>query len=212
MGKQITGKMEDKNQIENTYHSMCHDAIAWIDQSDRHIIASQVIYREWEKLFKKHPDLPIEQDQNIIALLDSYMLLLGLGMENIIKALIISIKPDFDSIKELDLYKWSANGGHGIKEMFLFNIPNLNHEEIDLLDRLQEFIVWAGKYNVPNKSTNYIASKTPLNTQRYKPIDNQTAKKLIQKVKTITIDNWESNKTFYWKWKENSEKNKKACP
>lgn len=202
--------MEDLNNIENTYHSMFHDAIAWLDQSDRNIIASQVIYREWETILEQHPDLPTELNQTIIALLDSYMLLLGLGMENLIKALIISLKPDFESVKELDSYKWSANGGHGIKEMFTFNFPDLNQEEIDLLDRLQEFIVWAGKYNIPNKSSNYIASKTPHNKQCLKLIDNHTAMKLIEKVKPMINENWETNMSFFWKWKEKFEKNNKS--
>lgn len=97
----------------------------------------------------------------IIAYSEAYMLIMGYSVENSLKgfALEIYLKdhnqveiPDFNTLKK---NVWKIQNGHDLPKLIrLFDI-NLAASEDNLLLRLKNFIVWAGKYHIPTDSKTF---------------------------------------------------------
>lgn len=194
--------MDKYEQVESLFHSTFRDAYSWVDRAEKHLIVSEIIHNELFIVLENHPDIPDEITQKVMALLESYLLLCGLAFENLVKGLIISIKPDFNDKKELNAYKWNTKGGHGIKEMFDYNFQSLDETEKELIERLEEFLIWAGKYEIPLESNKYIKSKFPKNLENFKSTDKIVAESIFEKIKLVIEKNWEQNEKLYWNWKD----------
>jgi hypothetical protein len=192
--------MDDHKEIEYIFHSSLRDANSWVEQAEKHLLVSEILYKEILELIANYTEIPDEMTRKALALFESYMLLCGLAFENLIKGLIISIKPDFNVMTELNQYKWKSKGGHGIKEMFDFNYPNLDNSEIELIERLEEFLIWIGKYAIPLNSDKLYKSKYPVNKQSFYSTDIIIASELFKKVKIQIEENWKENEILLWRW------------
>lgn len=69
------------------------------------------------------------------------MLLTGFAFENLLKGILYGCNPKQN-------LKTGYGGGHGILKM-PNEISPLSSEELDLLERLQRYLVWAGRYQLP---------------------------------------------------------------
>ena len=99
------------------------------------------------------------------GLLMSSMLLLGLAIENLVKGVYVAKNPEVVDERKIDSSGWKTDGGHGIAD-FVKAFISVDQEEEELLVRLQEYIIWAGRYPIPNKSTRFYNSRYPVN-KRY---------------------------------------------
>jgi hypothetical protein len=132
-------KMTSKENMQYIFESANRSAPAWIDKGKGLLLAAETLNTELLNVCDQYLSAPLPDiiQPKFIGLMDGLMLLLGLAIENAIKGFIVANKPDFNSISELDIYKISSSGGHGIKEMVVFNIKELSPIEIDLLERLE---------------------------------------------------------------------------
>jgi len=200
--------METKQNIEDLYFVLLHDAYSWVQKAERHLIPANIIHKELvNHLHGKH-EIPDELTDMVMGLIDSYMLLLSLSFENIIKGLIVSIKPDFIDTDELKIYKWGTHGGHGIVEMLKCNFKSLDSIDSDLIERLQTYLIWAGKYQIPKSPDKYVSSRIPKIQKMYRENDNITAERLFNKIKRQIELNWERNLSVYYRWNDEYYDNK----
>jgi hypothetical protein len=77
------------------------------------------------------------------------MLLAGLALENLTKGILIGRNPSIVSSVNLDLKLLvNTKGGHDLSKLAQQAAPNLSPNEMDLVERLVVFVVWAGKYPI----------------------------------------------------------------
>lgn len=62
------------------------------------------------------------------------------------------------------------------------SLMTLEPDEDELLDRLQEYVVWAGRFPIPTKSGRYHQSRNPINKHQFNT-DLSTADRLFEKLK-----------------------------
>ncbi|QHV98729.1 hypothetical protein [Spirosoma endbachense] len=82
------------------------------------------------------------------------MMLIGFSFENLIKAIPVSRTPSKTTRRELAKDLWDKRKGHFLLHLIPNDI-NLSDQERDLLNRLQTFTVWAGRYPLPMQSQHY---------------------------------------------------------
>ncbi len=173
--------------IEGTeyYEMVSRDPFAWLVISERLKYSSEVIHEKLIELFKKYKDdHNYNDEENIVALWYSYYLLIGYSFENLIKGLSVennSDTKDFDDI----IKKWNYNSGHGITRIAQDNITDLTQNEISLLQKLETYIVWAGKYNLPKNVNKYNNERS---RHFYNSKDYDTITALYDKIRNILLD------------------------
>ncbi|HKJ81555.1 MAG TPA: hypothetical protein VJ954_05980 [Ignavibacteriaceae bacterium] len=190
----------DKN-LDFQFNSFYRSATEWSEKGRGLLTSAEIINTELLSIsIRNTQKIPDELTTKFGGLIDSLQLLLGFAIENAIKGNIIASRPDFKDISELNQYKFNDLGGHGIVNMVKANIEQISSSEIDLLDRLQESIIWAGRYNSPkypinNKNINSIHPEFSSN-------DFKICSQLFEKIEKSTIKKWEKNETRYYSWKD----------
>lgn len=140
----------------DTYELLASDELNWLERAEGLRLSANVIYAAFEEVMPLSQTLPGVREKKL-AFMQSYMLLTAIAFENVLKGLAVIDDP-------AGWRRLQDDGGHGIST-FAAAITELSDKERDLLQRLQEYLVWAGRYNVPTKATRY-AAKHGLRTLR----------------------------------------------
>lgn len=195
--------MTIQENLQHFVESTNRSAPAWLEQGKGLLLAAETLNTELLQLCDQfNPSIPDNIQPKFLGLMDGLMLLLGLSIENAIKGFIIANKPDFKNYSDLDTYKFNSSGGHAIKEMVDFNIKPLEPIEVDLLERLQEAIIWAGKYNSPRK-TNKICRNIDSIHPSFQEKDFYNCSILFNRIELLTMHKWEQTESLYWIWCDN---------
>ena len=74
----------------------------------------------------------------------------GFAVENAAKAALVVRDPTVITDRgTIDRAKLGSNGGHGLCGIAQSVLSSLSRDEQTLLDKLQEYVVWAGRYTIP---------------------------------------------------------------
>ncbi len=98
---------------------------------------------------------PSKEMNEKLALFESFMLLLGLSVENMIKGYVIinyqlnNTSTSFKNLKELKNKACGGNNGHELSKILASCDFEVYKAEKDLLERLETFVKWAGRYPIP---------------------------------------------------------------
>jgi len=85
-------------------------------------------------------------------------MLMGFAFENIAKGIIIT--RNHAVVSGAKLQKWPTNrSGHGLVKLIKVVLSQISPEEENLLLRLEEYAVWAGRYPIPWSSRDYKAAE-----------------------------------------------------
>jgi hypothetical protein len=88
----------------------------------------------------------------------TYMMLTGFAFENVAKGIIIT--RNHAMVGDTKLQKWPTNrSGHGLVKLIKTVLSQISSEEEDLLLRLEEYAVWAGRYPIPWSLRDYKAAE-----------------------------------------------------
>lgn len=83
----------------------------------------------------------------------------GFSIENAAKGVVVAKLPTIIAGNRLDSSVWRAKGtGHEISAIIRGIDEDLYVAAGDLLDRAQEFVIWAGRYPTPMKRESYCAA------------------------------------------------------
>lgn len=86
------------------------------------------------------------------------MMLMGFAFENLAKAVLIT--RDHSIVGDAKLGKWPTDrGGHGFAKLIRSILCQLSPDEENLLLRLEEYVVWAGRYPIPKSLHDYKAAE-----------------------------------------------------
>lgn len=137
------------NDAEETYRFVESDALSWLEHGRGSLLSAEVVYAALTKIMPLSQTLPGIRDKKL-AYMQSFMLLTAIAFENLLKGIAVAAEPTgWKALK--------ADGGHGIST-FAAMFTTLSEPESDLLQRLQEYLLWAGRYIIPRESARYIAN------------------------------------------------------
>jgi hypothetical protein len=197
--------MTSQKDLQYFIDTSNRSAPSWLEKGKKILLAAEILNTEFLQLYQKYSNsFPDDIELKLMGLMDSLMLLLGLAIENAIKGLIISNLPDFENVSDLEKHKFNSLGGHGIKQMVEFNISPLDPIEIDLIERLQESVIWAGKYNAPKKPNKINENSNSIHPA-FGDKDFHNCLLLFNKIDLLTMQNWEKTENQYWRWCDNHE-------
>jgi len=144
------------NDSQETYQLLESDPLSWLEQARGARLSADVIYAALTEIMPLSQTLPGVREKKL-AYMQSFMLLTALAFENLLKGIAVAEEPT--SWKRLQ-----DDSGHGIST-FAAAVTALSGAERDLLQRLQEYLVWAGRYTIPTKPARF-ASNHLLRTLR----------------------------------------------
>jgi len=138
----------------------------WLLCARRHLAVAEL-------LFKRVAELRMQQDHSIDEFSGCHYagyLHAGLAVENAAKAGLISNDPSIVLPGGLDREKLGKRMGHGLLGLVESVLEGLSEIERRLLTKLEEHVVWAGKYTVPMKA-DVLYDDAALNTMRSSPLN-----------------------------------------
>jgi hypothetical protein len=176
-----------KQEAEEIFEAVCRDAQAWLAQANQLKMSADIIAME---LQDKMARIRFEQglDSQFLAFLKSYMLMIGMAFENLVKGILVGRDPSLVS-RELISNKLLPRGGHGISDGAK-KVCSISNEEFELLRRLEEYLVWAGKYPMPLKSEVFLNSQTPENLRSFSWADFELINKYFDRLAEILDNEW----------------------
>ena len=146
---------------EEQYKLAEGDALGWLEQARGELLSADVIYKAFVEIMPLSQTLPGIRERKL-AYMQSFMLLTALAFENVLKGVAVAEEPT--AWKRL-----RAEGGHGISD-FAAEVITLSDAERNLLQRLQEYSVWAGRYIIPTKAARYASNFHLLNLRGDDPL------------------------------------------
>lgn len=103
----------------------------------------------------------------------------GFAVENAVKAELISRDPTIVLPNgTLDGKKLGPKGGHGLRALVSSVLSDLTKEDQDILLKLEEHVIWAGRYTVPMKAT-VLYDHAVMNALRLSPADERARLKTL---------------------------------
>jgi hypothetical protein len=144
-------------RVNKTFWSEQYDKtgqlpITWLINSLSLKRAANIIFNQCLEDFEAKISSDPTDSKNEWPLTSIYMLLSGFALENLLKGIYIGRNPTF--VMEGKLKKWSSKSGHELLDLAEKTKFELSEDETNLLERLTEFVVWAGKYPIPKQFEN----------------------------------------------------------
>ena len=137
---------------EEMYELLGQSPLIWLQQAEFLKMSASLILDKFNEILPVPQAIPGIREQKV-AFVDSFMLLMGLSFENIIKGAHTAKTPSL--LIEDRLAVWRRHRkGHGISTLIRL-IISVTPEEENLLQRLEEYAFWAGRYPIPTNTTQY---------------------------------------------------------
>lgn len=169
-----------RQNSKKLYRTVGSDPNAWFERAEGLFYAATTLRDQFLSIRESPPALRRVATSGLVR---SSLLLLGLAVENAAKAVWIAKRPEIVSTTSFSGELFKSEGGHDLK-VLVGEVLDLSSAEKSLLDRLQEHVVWAGRYPIPKKSNRYHDSRSPTNKLSMRSnSDFLTAKTLIDRMK-----------------------------
>jgi hypothetical protein len=174
--------MNNTNEAE--YEMMGQDCLAWLEQAEFLRMSAALVWERFREILYISQVRPGIREQKL-AFTRSFMLLMGMSFENLIKGVHIAKTPNLSIEDRIKIWN-SYRGGHGISG--LINLAtSTSAQEKNLLRRLEEYVIWAGRYPIPRDTNQYRSAKKyrSLSTQD-PPLCDTLFERLASIIRTIT--------------------------
>lgn len=176
--------MTTRSESEELYELSGSEALIWLEKAQGLRYCAGILKDKLVEMWNETS--PVSRRVETLGVVSSTMLLLGLAFENLIKGVYVARKPALVDRIRLDRSLWQTDGGHGIRD-FAKSLMRLEPDEEELLDRLQEYVVWAGRFPVPTKAGRYHQNLSPVNKHQFSTADFDTADRLFGKLKELLL-------------------------
>lgn len=136
------------NSKHDDFATYATNPATWLFEASRHISV-------WKVLSEHATNLLVEGSYKVeeySGCRNAAMFHAGIAIENALKANIIRQEPSIISGGRVDMAKLGNKSGHGLVELANRVLPKLSEAELGLFRKLEEYVMWAGKYSVPLKA------------------------------------------------------------
>jgi hypothetical protein len=175
------GNMSRSNE-EEIYELLGQSPLTWLEQAEFLRMSATLILEKLREILPIPQVYPGIRAQKV-AFIQSYLLLMGLSFENLIKGVHIAKIPNLSI--ENRMKKWKLyRKGHGISTL-IKEIASVNSDEENLLKRLEEYAVWAGRYPIPMNTNQYLESIEPKNLRSFFTQDPALCDALFERLTSI---------------------------
>jgi hypothetical protein len=140
----------------------------WLEGSRRHLAVYEVLSDRLESLNMQSGR---SQDEFSGCFYAAY-LHAGLAVENAVKAFLVVKDPTIIEGGRIDRKKLGDRSGHSFVELTERILGSLSQTERDVLFKLEEHVVWAGKYTVPMKAE-ILYDQQQMNVLRNAPMNER---------------------------------------
>jgi hypothetical protein len=141
----MTNRRGADAEAQRTYEVLATDPIAWLKKAE---LLRRAARLSWHALAKLHGKPPALVSEERMAYVQSFMLLTAFSFENLIRGIAVANGVTFTSVLQ-------HKGGHALKND-LSKLAVLSDAEGNLIDRLEVYLLWAGRYLVPLKADSYV--------------------------------------------------------
>jgi hypothetical protein len=149
---------------EEIYELLGQSPLTWLEQAEFLRMSAAPILGKLREVLPIPQVYPGVREQKV-AFVDSFMLLMGLSFENLIKGVHIARTPSLSIDDRMKIWK-SHRGGHGISTLIKI-VTRVSSSEENLLKRLEEYAFWAGRYPIPVNTNQYVKSIKPQNLRSF---------------------------------------------
>ncbi len=167
------------SESEELYELSGKEALIWLEKAQGHRYCARILKDHLLEMVSAKTPAWSRRIETLGAV-SSTLLLLGLAFENLIKGVYVARNPALVDRNRLDRSLWQSDGGHGITD-FAKRLMPLTSDEEELLNRLQEYVVWAGRFPIPTKSGRYHQNLSPVNKHQFSTSDFEVADRLFEK-------------------------------
>ena len=175
--------MRSQQETEKLFKLVREDAQSWLAQAIQLKLSANVIYPECEKIRTYRQSTPGVRER-MLAYSQSFMLLTAFSFENLLKGILYGRDPNSKLVK--------SKGGHGIVQMAK-GVTTLTPEELSLLERLEIYLVWAGRYQLPMTADAFHESEGSVSITPRDPI---IIEQLFEKLERILKKEWKARGNF----------------
>lgn len=118
----------------------------WLFAARRQMAVAQILL-DRQVSYGPFSRKPVEERAGCFA---AFYLHAGLAIENAAKANLVYRDPTFiRDDGEIDRKKLGGKGGHGLVGICKLVLSDLHQTDYQLITKLQEYVVWLGKYVIP---------------------------------------------------------------
>lgn len=163
---------------EHLFHIILEDAQSWLAKARQLKMSASLIWPEFEiatKSGQNHDGVT----ERMLAFSGAYMLLMGFSFENLLKGIIMGRNP----IDKMVVLK----AGHRIVQM-ADTVISLTSDERDLLERIEIYLNWAGRYQIPKNSQQYHKAQGRVSITT---LDPGTVNQLFERLEQLLLKEWE---------------------
>ncbi len=145
-----------REQFEETFALIATDPGAWVEQAHGMRVAAEPILQSFLEILDESQTRPGIRLKKL-AYVRAYMLLMGFGFENLLKAIaakrgLLTANPDLSVDESVSKEK----GGHSLTGLARSLGLELPPAEREYLQRLEEYVYWAGRYPVSRRRGTYV--------------------------------------------------------
>lgn len=147
MGRERSKPQRDQAAFWKEQFALASQPPAWWLSARRLMQAAEVLWWVYDADLAKIREGEVEAHKlENLELGLAWMLLTGLALENLVKAVLLKRKPELARPGQMP--KWPGDG-HNLARLFAEAEVPLSAPERDCLDRLTKFILWRGRYPAP---------------------------------------------------------------
>jgi hypothetical protein len=180
-------------QTDDMFSLIGRNAQDWLGAAKRLKISADIVLKHLLQIinvpYVSSSESVLELMEKQLALMEAFMMLTGFAFENLLKGIDIAKNPNLVDSKKLDTALWNVRGGHGISS-FAKKIVSLDPSEINMMERLEEYIVWAGRYPIPKLANTYSSATEPYSRRKFNSSDPELIDNLFERLTKILIEEW----------------------
>ena len=117
----------------------------WLEGSRRHLAVYEVLSNQFDRLNMQ----PGRSQDEFSGCFYAAYLHAGLAVENAVTAFLVVEDPTIIKDGRIDRKKFGDRGGHRFAKLAERILGSLSQTQREVLLKLEEYVVWAGKYTVP---------------------------------------------------------------
>jgi hypothetical protein len=158
---------------DGTYELLEDDPFSWLEHAKGAQMSAELIRTALDAIMPLSQTLPSIREKKV-AYSHSFMLLTAIAFENLLKGLAVAKKPK----------SWRS-AGHRIAALAK-KITTTSSAELDLLERLEEYLVWAGRYLIPMTAKQYAEKR---DRRKLRTADRKIAAAFFERLADELIQN-----------------------